>query len=448
MRSLVRQMMRRLRDALVQPRHELDRWQRAARFIYDLGRCGLRQLDNDRAPQMAAALSFRTLFGLMPVLVVATVLVKATAGEEVFLGRLSELLALLELEKVQIIPPAGLGAASSSLADWLEDLVRDAMHGVNVAAIGWIGVAVTAYAAISLLVDIENSFNTIYRARSGRPWTRRVPLYWFMLTISPLAILLGIYIRGQIGAWWGTHEGWQWLSTAAGLAGILAAHWLVLFLVYYLFPHTDVQFQPAAAGSLTAALLLMIGEHTLGAYLQNALSLSQLYGSLGLIPLFMFWIYLMWLVVLFGLEVSAILETVRGGQLDRLEPRGELTSLVDPTAIVLLMEIVARNFRAGRPTHLKELADHTALPEPIVHQMVKQLAQADLLHVLADAERCVTLARPAERIPVGQVVEIGFQLTDAAQGKTACSPLTRQLRDVQLQATAGRTLAMLADAFP
>ncbi len=448
MRSLVRQMTLRVRNALVQPRHELDRWQRATRFVYDLGRGGLQQLDNDRAPQMAAALSFRTLFGLMPVLVVATVLVKAVAGEAVFLRRLSELLALLGLEDVRIIPPAEYGDVSSSLANWLEDLVREAMHRVNVTAVGWIGVGITAYAAISLLVDIENSFNTIYRARSGRPWTRRVPLYWFMLTISPLAIVLGIYIRGQIGAWWGAHEGWQWLSAAAGLAGVLAAHWAVLFLVYYLFPHTDVQFQSAAAGALVAALLLMIGEHTLGAYLQNALSLSQLYGSLGLIPLFMFWIYLMWLVVLFGLEVSAILETVRSGQLDRLEPRRDVPSLVDPAAIVQLMELVARNFRGGRPTRLKELADHTALPEPMVYQMVKQLVAAELLHGLAETERCVTLARPAEQIPVGQVIEIGFQLTDAAQGRTASFPLVCQLRNVQLRATAGRTLAMLADACP
>ena len=70
MLSFIRKMMHRLQEAIVQPRHELDRWQKAARFVYDLGRCGLRQLDNDRATQMAAALAFRTLFGLMPVLVV------------------------------------------------------------------------------------------------------------------------------------------------------------------------------------------------------------------------------------------------------------------------------------------------------------------------------------------------------------------------------------------
>ncbi len=199
MLSFIRRMMHRLREALVQPRHELDRWQKAARFIYDLGRCGLRQLDNDRAAQMAAALSFRTLFGLLPVLVVATVLVKAMGAEEWFFKPLGELMNVLGLGDLQIIPPAGVADQSSSLAVWLQNRVREATQ-VNLAAIGWVGVAVTAYAAISLMVDIENSFNTIYRARSGRPWTRRVPLYWFMLTISPLAIVLSFYIHSRFSA--------------------------------------------------------------------------------------------------------------------------------------------------------------------------------------------------------------------------------------------------------
>jgi len=441
MPAFIRQMIRRLREALVQPRHELDRWQKAARFLYALGRCGLRQLDNDRAAQMAAALAFRTLFGLMPVLVVATVLVKATAGEESFLSRLSELLGMLGLDEVRIIPPAGVAEPSSSLATWLENLVREATQRVSVTAIGGVGVAVTAYAAISLMGDIENSFNTIYRARGGRPWTRRLPLYWFILTISPLAIVLGIYVGSRFSAWWGAHEGWQWLSTAVGISGIFAAHWLVLFLIYYLFPNTDVQFRPALAGSLVAALLMMAGEHMLGAYLENALSLSQLYGSLGLIPLFMFWIYVMWLVALFGLEVSAILEMVRGEQTGHLEPRREITSAVEPASIVLLMEVAAQNFRAGRPTSLRELADKTGLPEPIARQMVDHLAQAGLLYALAGSEQAVALAQTPDSIRVERLIEIGFQMIDAAQMRH-CT-LSRRLREAQLQAATGSTLATL-----
>ena len=84
--------------AVSQPRDELTRWEQAARFAYDLGRHGARQLQQDRAPQMAAALAYRTLFGLLPVLVVATVVARAIMGPTEFLdlaGRVVESLGLV-----------------------------------------------------------------------------------------------------------------------------------------------------------------------------------------------------------------------------------------------------------------------------------------------------------------------------------------------------------------
>ena len=65
----LRRVVRGLRRAINQPFQELNRWQRAARFAYDLGRYGAKQLKEDNATEMASALSFRTLFGLAPILV-------------------------------------------------------------------------------------------------------------------------------------------------------------------------------------------------------------------------------------------------------------------------------------------------------------------------------------------------------------------------------------------
>lgn len=50
------------KQAITEPQHELGRWERAVRYAYDLGIYGWKALNRDDAPQMAAALSFRTLF--------------------------------------------------------------------------------------------------------------------------------------------------------------------------------------------------------------------------------------------------------------------------------------------------------------------------------------------------------------------------------------------------
>ena len=73
-RELIQKSTEHLLRIITQPRSELTRWQRAARFTYDLGRTGAQQLRRDRASQMAAALAYRTLFSLLPILAVGTAL--------------------------------------------------------------------------------------------------------------------------------------------------------------------------------------------------------------------------------------------------------------------------------------------------------------------------------------------------------------------------------------
>jgi membrane protein len=57
---------------------------------------------------------------------------------------------------------------------------------LNLETLGWIGLAVMIYAAVAMMVTIENCFNTIYRAPEGRSWLRRLPTYWTVLTLGPL----------------------------------------------------------------------------------------------------------------------------------------------------------------------------------------------------------------------------------------------------------------------
>ena len=63
-------------------------------------------------------------------------------------------------------------------------------------------------------------------------------------------------------------------------------------------------------GAFIATIMLLAGKGTLVLYLSHAISLRQLYGSIGLVPVFMFWLYVMWLIILLGLQVTAILQQV------------------------------------------------------------------------------------------------------------------------------------------
>lgn len=445
-RQFIASALRWLTHVIRQPREELDRWQRAVRYSYDLGRYGARQLQEDRAPQMAAALAYQTLFALVPVLVVAMILVRAVSGVATFTDMTANLLESAQLSSVTIthLSPHTGQPEVISLKQWLAELIRQAAH-IDLAAVRWVGVAMIVYAAISMLVTIENSFNTIYRAPEGRPWVRRIPLYWSLLTLGPVVAGLTAFLHSRVEEWAGVVGLGGSAVWIVGVAWSVTVGWLFWFGVYSLVPNTSVDVRASAAGAFVCVVLLEIGKKTLGAYMSNVFTWSQLYGSLGLIPVFMFWVYLMWLAVLFGLEVSATLQFLGHRVHEEMETRRADIGLIEPAAVVSVMQVVGGRFSAGQPCSLRQIADDTRLPERVVASIVQELSAAGLLHRLERDQSTVCLALPPDQVTADQLMDIGFRLADGG-GERWVSAFAARLREQQ-RAVAGQfTLAALVAA--
>jgi membrane protein len=431
--------------AVRQPRSELDRWGHSVRFAYDLSRVGARQLTQDRAPEMAAALAFRTLFALAPVLVVVTILVRAVSGVDEFLKLSGQLLDAAGLGDVQLVFPvagdAGQAARTETLKEWLAGVIEQTTH-VTLPAVGWIGFAMIVYAAISLLSTIESSFNVIYRAPYGRPLTRSIPLYWFLLTVSPLAISVAAWLHAELDSF-GASLAWsEWMAHWFGLTWNFLVTWLLLAMTFVLVPNTSVSVRAASAGAFVTVVLLEIGKRTIGSYLASSFGMSQLVTSLGLIPLFMFWVYLMWLAVLFGLQVSAILQQLGGRELEEMERAAESIGVADPSIVVTLMQEIARDFQRGQSSVTLELATRARLSERQLEQIVHRLIAAGLLHRVAGNEPRVCLAVPPRDIAAPQLLDIGFELADTGRvGET--SPTVASLRAAQRERATSWTLETL-----
>lgn len=442
-RDFVQRTLRWASHVIQKPRDELSRWQRAARFSYDLARHGIRQLREDRAPQMAAALAYETLFALVPVLVMAMILVRGIIGVPHFLSLAEDLLESLGLQHVTLSRAPAVGAAPEtiSLQQWIEMLIGQAGQ-IDMSAVGWIGFAVIVYAAISILVTIEKSFNTIYRAPEGRPWVRRVPLYWFLITASPLAVSLTAILHGRVETWAQSIVWAPWFAVVMGFTWSIVIGWLFWFSVYSLVPNTSVSFRSSAIGALVCVILLEIGKSTLAAYMSKAFSVNPLYSSLGLIPLFMFWVYLMWMAVLFGLEVSATLQFLGDRALEEMETRRSFVPLVDPSVVVSVAQIVGENFRDGHSTSQRQIADRASISERTVAIIVQELCLAGVLHRLEREQNSVCLAIPPEQVMTDRLLEVGFRLADEG-GERWVSAFAAKLRDQQLAVAAKTALASL-----
>lgn len=429
-----------IRTALTDPVAQLSRWQKSTRHAYRVGRFSLRHLSEDRASQMAATLSFRMLFGLLPVLVVATVVAKSVLGD-----RLPEIVEravdALGMDGVQLVLPATTADAPKpvSLGVWASELVTYAAS-FDLSTLGWIGFGVVAFSAIWVLVTIETCFNEICRAPRARSWWARIPIYWFALTFGPLALAvlpivnsrLGEAMRevADFGAW--TH----WVSGAVDFVLV----WAFWFAAYLWVPNTRMQAKPVLIGAFVTAVLLMLGRSFLGLYLRNAFALSGLYGSLGLVPLFMFWTYMMWMFVLLGLQVASLLQTLRHRRIEDLEDEAGRADFVDPARILSVMEYATARFEAGEPLEPDAAAAAVGLPAAAVALMVEALVAKGYLHRI-EGGNAFALSRPPSQISAEELVDLGFSLADrghAAEGWLA------KARAAQRRLAEGASLASIA----
>lgn len=392
-------------------------------------RFAVAQLKQSQAPAMAANLAFRTLFGLLPVLVVATIVTRAILGER-FDEQISAAIDALGMHEVAIRPPEGGEGKEVPLGEWLQALTREAAN-IDLSAIGLVGALAVVFSAVWTMVAIESSFNTILRAPNGRPFVRRVLIYWFVITAGPVlfaAIPLGFRAMTDFVGTESLIGGFAtWLVS---LLGAFVSLWALLTAAYVAVPNAKVDLRAALLGAFVATLLVEIGKRTLGASLAGSFSASRLYGSLGLVPLFMMWVYLMWLVVLFGLQTSAILQGFsRGGRALAAPPNAP--DLFEPAQAITAFRAICNRFREGRGASVDTLVRECSIPAPTARELLITFERRGLAHRIDGDDKRYSPSRPPESILQRDALRAGFALADGGEEAAVRDEITT-LREAQV----------------
>jgi membrane protein len=392
------------------PVAELSQAQRRLRFVVDLVRHCSRELHDNDAAQMAAALTYRTIFGLVPLLMVSMLAFRMFGDMEAAGRHLQS--AAYAFFNYQVDPTRPEAAAfKQSLDERVLDVMRS-VSGLSFEAIGAVGALLLIWAALGLLVSLENASNRIYRAPHGRRWSMRVGIYWTVLTLGPILLLLVLYAAEF---WLGRAEALPVVGPFFALLGEfggLFGSFLSFTLLYKLMPNTHVRWRPALWGAFVAAVMTEASKWAFGLYVSQALPYMKLYGAIGLVPLFLFWLYLNWLIVLFGLEIAYTLQAMKGRVFEQREGRGALTS-ADPQWLIPLMVVLARRSLQGGPVSRQELAEDLELRLDAVNELLERLeAEGLVLQVSQQGDDVgLALATGPERIPLARLLELAARAT-------------------------------------
>lgn len=436
-------------------------------------RIGVRSLYRSRLPQMAAALAFRTLFALIPMLVISVAAIGAFAEpedvrdiinltfEQLGFNNLDEAVPsgdqvgpvpeesskpqaaaeLNELNQVVVdIDPATDGDAQKDettirIEELLTGLI-DKILSLPFGAIGAVGVLTLIYASISMLIEIERAFNNVFRAQIGKSWGKRVVQYWTIITLVPILLFAAFYASEQFR---GIGVGF------AGSVVSVAITALLLLLAYAIIPNTRVHMRTGIVGALVAAILWELAKWGFRQYLAYSVSYKNLYGPLALLPLFMLWVYLTWLIILFGLQVAYGLQHYEAAK--RIEEEDAEKRLTDPAAVLGVMAVIAERFTRGKTTGPAVIADELNLQADVLDTILNKLTRAGIVHPVDGALDNYALARPAEGIALEELMAAMGDITDSGHvSNGSWTDAIDRVRQAQLDIIRGETLASLIAA--
>ncbi len=251
-------------------------WRRVGYFIS--------RFSADRCSANAAALTYMSLFAMVPLL---TVLYTMASAVPTFQGLEHEMQAFL----FQHLMPD----TSSEVENYLSDFSRQAK---NLTGPGILFLVVTA---VLMLRNIEKAFNMIWRARENRSAVSSFLLYWAVLSLAPVALGLALGISTYLASFSGVVDEYDVFGAKAFLLKLapLILSAAAFTLLYIAVPNCRVPFKHSLIGGVVAAIAFHIARGGFTTLVVNS-SYTFIYGAFAAVPLFLLWIYLSWNIVLLG----------------------------------------------------------------------------------------------------------------------------------------------------
>jgi membrane protein len=370
----------------------------------------------------AMSLVYTTLLSIVPLLALSFSVLKAFGVHNQVQPMLVNLLAPLGDQGVVV---------AQQIGGFIEHM--------NVGVLGAVGLALLLYTAISLMQKVEESLNYIWHVSQARSLGERFSRYLSVLLVGPLLVFAALGITGSMMNAEVLRQvlSVELMEQASRALATLTPYILVIAaftFVYLLLPNANVHLTSALVGGMVGGIVWQTAGWLFATFVASSGQYAAIYSGFAILVLFMIWLYVSWLVLLFGASVAFYVQHPEYLYLSAGEPR--LSNRVRERLALSAMNLVATRFLAGHAAPSQaELTRALGVPSHVLSVVLEALQARDLLVHTADEPALFLPGRDPTLITVTQVLdaircagEAGFVLPSALPAMASVNDLIAQVQ--------------------
>jgi membrane protein len=382
-----------------------------------------RDLSHGQLTLRAMGLVYTTLLSIVPLLALSFSVLKA-------FGVYNQIQPML----LNFLEP--LGEKGEEVARNIVQFIEK----MNVGVLGAVGLGLLVYTSISLMQKIEESLNYIWHIPRPRRLGERFSRYLSVLMVGPILVFSALGITATVMNVDTVREliAIDVLGQVVQVVSRLMPYLLVILaftFIYMFIPNTRVRLVPALIGGAAGGIAWQSAGWVFAIFVASSTQYAAIYSSLAILVLFMIWLYLSWLILLFGASVAFYAQHPQ--YLNARDGEPQLSIRMRERLALSAMSLVAGRFLAGeRMPSLSELARLLGAPMRPLQSVLDALERRELLVQNSDDPPTYMLARDPAIILVTQVLEIvrtaGEERFYSSEGLPTPQPVDKVLDQMRL----------------
>ncbi|NKB24560.1 MAG: YihY family inner membrane protein [Kiritimatiellae bacterium] len=351
-----------------------------------VGHLVVRGFLEDELSLQAAALTFTTLMSLVPFLAFVFSIWKGLGSEDKAITWLHE--------KMTVMP--------EQFQAFVEDILR-IVENANYLALGGSAFFLLLSTVIVMIGSVEASFNRVWAVATPRNFIRKVKDY--ISTVVVVSFFIMAATSFSIDTFTGKLAISQIISTSFLKIAPLLSAWLAFSFLYAFMPNTRVRFIPTMISGLVGGLLWLGWQKFYVSTQIGVFKYNQLFGTFATIPIFLFWLYTCWIIVLFGVEVAFAVQNASTFEVESGAARASARTKLK-LALAIMTQVGESMAYGTDRFNGDQYAKQKCISIRLLNQVVDILKRAGFIVGTSDKTNSYVLTRTPDAIQAKEIFDV------------------------------------------